>query len=245
MQTKFVTSLLFSTVLPWLATAAPTYTPFQADVVIGNITADQVRQFAPGTAGCPVSTLECTSCQDTADGLNEAFSAYNFMTLGQKAGMIAYMEFESVDFTYNTNQFPGRPGQGTKCMLMPPHLYNFVNSFPELQPQLQSLSPYAAKDGVNWGNYDALFPDDNTRNQIRALVLPNKYTFKCATWFMTSYPAATCDKTALNYGLDGWVKTMQSPCFGVEVTADRTAKYCSAMKVLAPSGMSPPPNCSY
>ena len=238
MQTKLVTSLLFSTVLPWLATAAPYASP-QAEMVIGDITADQVSKFAPGTSACTTSTLECTSCQDTANGLNDAFKTYGFTTLGQKAGIIAYMAFESVDFAYNTNQFPGRPGQGTKCMLMPPHLYNFAISFPELKPQVESLSPSAAKDGVTYGNYDALFSEDTTRNQIRALVLPNEYTFKCATWFMTSYTAVTCDKTVLDEGLSGFKKTMKS-CFGVDVdvTPERTAKYCSTMKVLA--GMSPP-----
>lgn len=245
MQIKVVTSLLFSAIFSGLATAVPANVPYQDCVEIGNITAAQVSQFAPGTSMCTESNTECSTAETAATALNDAFYAYSLTTLCQKAGLIAYMAYESADFAYNINIYPppGRSGQGTKCMLMFPHLYNFALSFPELKPQVLNLSPPEAQTaGVTFSNYESLFPDD-TCNQIRELVLPDKYAFKCAAWFVTSYLEVTCDKTTLNNGMDGFVQTMESPCFGVDVTPDRQSKYCTTMMALLPSYMDSPPGC--
>lgn len=244
MQIKLLVSFLLGALLSVLATAAPAALPFDSGVEIGEITAAQVSLLAPGTSQCTVSDSTCSTAQTAAIALNNAFLTYGLKTLGQKAGMIAYMAFESVDFAYNINVFPGRPGQGTKCMLMFPHLYNFALSFPELKPEVLKLSPPEAQtSGVTYNNYESLFPNIDTRNKIRELVLPDKYTFKCAPWVLTSYSGATCDKTTLNSGLDGFVKTMEPPCFSVDVTPERKARWCETVTVLVPSGMGPPSGC--
>lgn len=244
MQIKLVASFLFSSIFCGLATAAPTSIPFQGGTPIGAITAAQVLQFAPGTSSCTKSNPMCSTAEDAAAALNDACSLYGITTLGQKAGLIAYMAYESADFIYNINISPGRAGQGTKCMFMFPHIWNFAYSFPELKSQVLSLSPPEAQTaGVSYSNYQSLFPNPDTQNQIRALVLQTNYTFKCAAWYLTSYSAATCDKTVLNSGLDGFIQTMGSPCFYVDVTPDRTAEWCKVANALCPSGMGPPQGC--
>ena len=232
MQIKLATSLLFSAIFSALATAAPAYETFQGDAKISDITAAQVLQFAPN----------CPDSEAAASALNDAFRAYGLDTLGQIAGLTAYMAYESGDFVYDKNVFPGRPGQGTKCMLMFPHLYNFAISFPELKPQVLNLSPDGAKTttGVTSSNYEELF-DPDTENKIRELVVSgDKYTYKCAAWFVTSYPGATCDKTVLNSGLEGFKETMNT-CFYAAINDDRISKWCATAKALSP-GM-PPPGC--
>jgi len=123
-----------------------------------------------------------------------------------------------------------------------PHLYNFAISFPELKPQVLNLSPDGAKTptGVTPSNYDSIF-DGDTENKIRELVITgDKYTFKCAAWFVTSYSAAACDPTILNSGLEGFKDTMNT-CFYAAITDARVSKWCDTAKALSP-GM-PPPGC--
>ncbi|RPB24223.1 hypothetical protein L211DRAFT_759163, partial [Terfezia boudieri ATCC MYA-4762] len=125
----------------------------------------------------------CSSADVAAKALNDAFATYKLDSLGQKAGMISYMAFESGGFKWNTNQFPGRPGQGTKCMLMFPHLYNFAKSFPELQGFVAQNSPGGQLVVVNYDNADSMF-SDSAKNAIRALALGDAYTFKGGPWYL-------------------------------------------------------------
>lgn len=253
MQFTVTTSLLLSTMLLGLSSAAcignpnPVGSfgggPFDASIEIGDITAAQVLAAAPETGSCGGSGGECSSAEVSAKALNDAFSAYGLKTLGQKASMIAYMAFESGGFMYNTNQFPGRPGQGTKCMLMFAHLYNFAKSFPELQGAVAQNSPGGQIAEVNFGNADSMF-SDSAKNAIRALVLPDKYTFKGAPWYLTSYPSATCDKNQLSKGYQGFVATMGAPCYYVTVDDGRKARWCSAVKAIMPAGMGAPSECA-
>lgn len=217
--------------------------PFNAAFEIGDLTPAQIAAAAPETASCAGSGGECSTAEAAAKGLNDAFAAYGLKTLGQKAGMIGYMAFESVGFKWNTNQFPGRPGQGTKSMLMFAHLYNFAASFEELRPEVAKNSPGGQIAQVTWDNAEAMFSTEQ-KNAIRALVLPDNYTFKSAPWFLTSYPAATCDKSLLNNGFGGFESTMGLPCYGVTVDGERKARWCSTVKAIAPAGMDAPAECA-
>ena len=248
MQFTITASFLLSTLLLGLTSAAcignnvSRSGPFDASIPIGDITAAQVLAAAPETGSCNGGG-ECSNANVAAKALNDAFTAYKLTTLGQKAGMIAYMAFESGGFKWNTNQYPGRPGQGTKCMLMFAHLYNFAKSFPELQSAVAQNSPGGQLAEVNFSNADSMF-SDSAKNAIRALVLGDLYTFKSAPWYLTSYSAATCDKNQLNNGYQGFVATMGAPCYYVTVDAGRKASWCLAIKAIMPAGMTGPADCA-
>lgn len=254
MQFTITTSLLLSTMLLGLASAAcidntklpPVSSygggPFDASMEIGEVTSAQVLAAAPESGSCGGGG-ECSTADAAAKALNDAFATYGLKTLGQKAGMIAYMAFESEGFRWNTNQYPGRPGQGTKSMLMFAHLYNFAKSFPELQAAVAQNSPGGVLAEVNYSNADTII-DDGKKNAIRALVLTDAYTFKGGPWYLTSYPSATCDKNQLNNGYQGFVATMGAPCYYVTVDEGRKARWCSAVKALAPAGMTAPAECA-
>jgi len=245
MQIRVATSFLLGSLLYGFATAAVIGDiPFDASVVIGDITPGQVSMFAPETSACNGGSQECSTVDTVVSSLNEACSTYNLKSLGEKAGMIGYMAFESVGFQWNTNQFPGRAGQGTKCMLMFPHLYNFALSFPELKQQVINLSPGGAQATPTFDNYATIFTPEQL-NAIRALVLLDKYTFKSAPWFITSYSGATCDKSQLNNGYDGFTQTMASPCIGVTMDDGRKARWCTAIKALLPQRMAAPDVCNF
>lgn len=82
----------------------------------GSLTAANLIAISPATASCSgaQSPDECADATQAATALNKAFSTYKITSKGEKAAIVAYEIFESGDFKYKTNHFPGRPGQGTR-----------------------------------------------------------------------------------------------------------------------------------
>jgi hypothetical protein len=71
---------------------------------------------APTTASCAGAEFpeECADAAEAAKAINKAFKTYEIFSEGQRAGLVAYMLFESGNFKYNKNHNPGRPGQGLR-----------------------------------------------------------------------------------------------------------------------------------
>jgi hypothetical protein len=45
--------------------------------------------------------------------VSQSFSTYGITTAGEQAALLGIMGFESEDFRYNKNYYPGNPGQGS------------------------------------------------------------------------------------------------------------------------------------
>ncbi|KAJ2826438.1 hypothetical protein GGI24_002916, partial [Coemansia furcata] len=75
---------------------------------------------------------------------------------------------------YNTNHFPGRPGQGTRAMLM----FNFIESY------AKALHPEEAAQALAGGITDA------SMNSVRALVLNDNDSFGSGFWYLVTNAAA-------------------------------------------------------
>jgi len=213
-------------------------TPYDGSVTIGDLTTEQVLAFAPGSScsNPQFGATECTPASTAAPLLNTALKDYSDQTLGRAVAVISLMAFESADFTANINHFPGRPGQGTKAMLNFPFIYAYALAQPELSTQVMQLSG----DAVDMNNLDGV--PDETQTAIRALVLPDKYTFASASYYMK----ANCP--AMGPQLDaGGLSAYQSyisTCVGTEFTPDHQAKWCAVVNALKPSGMSSPAECA-
>lgn len=67
---------------------------------------------APGSAGCDGSA-SCRTADQAAPLIQAAFDKFNFNTPGEQAAIMALMAFETGDFKFDVNVFPGRPGQGS------------------------------------------------------------------------------------------------------------------------------------
>ncbi|KAL7271381.1 hypothetical protein RUND412_005871 [Rhizina undulata] len=217
---------------------------FDSSVAIADLTAAQILVAAPGSASCATPTFaadECVTATDATPFINKAFAAYGFTTLGQKAALLGLMTLESGDFQANVNHYPGRPGQGTKAMLMFPFIYQYAYSQSALQSQVLALSGGQKLEGDAVSNVAT-----STQSQILALVLPNQYTFGAAPWYLASSGSCTTD-TAASLSSNGYAgfASYISQCVGAgEVTADRLAKWCAAVNILKPLGMSSPSQCS-
>lgn len=132
------------------------------------------------------------------------------------------MAFESGDFKYNANHFPapGRPGQGTRAMLMPNYVAEYVASIPELS---------TAGGGGGGGGSDPA--------TLLALVQADEYSFGAAAWFYAAH-CTPAQKEMLQAGGAGggstqaWEAAFVTGCVGTTVTEERTAYWLRACQAL-------------
>ncbi|KAJ1676429.1 hypothetical protein EV182_008207, partial [Spiromyces aspiralis] len=118
---------------------------------------------------------ECATLDEAATGFNYAFNKYNITRRADKVAMIALAGYESGSFAYNINHYPepGRPGQGTRAMLM----YNFIYKY------AMDLYPDEVKQlGAQGTDSDS----DDVKNKVRALVLNNNDSFASSSWFLVT-----------------------------------------------------------
>lgn len=92
------------------------------------LTVEQLTAIAPATASCDGADQpeECADAKRAVAAINKSFETYKITSKGERAAIVAYMLFESVNFKYNRNHFPGRPGQGTRMMAMPPYVEKYA-----------------------------------------------------------------------------------------------------------------------
>ncbi|KAF2788424.1 hypothetical protein K505DRAFT_218239, partial [Melanomma pulvis-pyrius CBS 109.77] len=85
------------------------------------ITADTLKAIAPATASCDGAEFpdECADAATAAVSISKSFDTYKITSVGEQAAIVSIMLFESGNFKYNKNHFPGVPGQGTRNMQSP------------------------------------------------------------------------------------------------------------------------------
>ncbi|KAI4252309.1 MAG: hypothetical protein L6R42_008012 [Xanthoria sp. 1 TBL-2021] len=174
--------------------------------------------MAPNSKTCAGAQFaaECKTAAQAAPFINTSFKTYGITSAGEAAALISLMAFESGDFKYNTNHFPGRPGQGTRNMQMPAFNMEYAKSIPAL------------KDGLAKAGTDV--------KAVLALLTSNgEYDFGSAAWFMKT----NCDekvRSGLKTGTtDAW-KMYITECIGTTVTADRQAGWEKAAKAMGVPG---------
>ena len=124
------------------------------------------------------------------------------------------MAFESGDFKYNVNVFPGRPGQGTRNMQSATFNEQYALSIPALSAKVA-----AAKGTSNL-------------NAIRDLLTANDdYDFGSAAWFLKTVCKPDVIKSLASGSLDGW-KAYVKDCVGTD-PEPRQAYHERAMKALS------------
>ncbi len=121
------------------------------------------------------------------------------------------MAFESGEFKFNTNR-AGVTGQGTRNMQSGKLNLKYARALPELASQLAAT-----------GTADL--------NAVRALVLPDQFSFGSAAWFLTSQ-CTQDDRAQLQTGTQaGWAQYITS-CVSV-APGPRQAYWQAAVNALA------------
>jgi hypothetical protein len=177
----------------------------------------QLLAIAPNSKDCAGATYpsECTtSSAKTVNAIIAGFTKYGVTTAPEQAALLSWMAFESADFKYNHNHFPapGKPGQGTRCMMSPTYVQEYVASLPEL------AGPLAAAGGD---------PD-----KILALVQPDQYSFAAASWFYAKHCSDSV-KAAVKTGSQAkWSDAFIKQCVGTSLEDGRVKSWTAAMKTL-------------
>ncbi|KAK0122093.1 hypothetical protein ONS95_010355 [Cadophora gregata] len=175
---------------------------------------DQLLQIAPTSNTCAGATApdECATNVQAAPFLIAAMSKYEIFSVPEIAAVLSVIAFESGNFKFNTNHFPGRPGQGTRAMFMPNFVLLYARSIPELADKLNAITTASTVDGLS----------DDKLNAIRALVLPDQYSWASAAWFLTTQCASI--RPALQTGSQAGFEAYMG-CLGVTATDDRLASW--------------------
>ncbi|KAL8686405.1 MAG: hypothetical protein Q9224_005458, partial [Gallowayella concinna] len=148
--------------------------------------------------------------------INASFKTYGITSAGEAAAIVALMAFESGDFKYNINHFPGRPGQGTRNMQSPAFNLEYAKSIPALAEGLKKAG-------------------DDVKAVVALLTSNGAYDFGSAAWFLKN-KCSDKVKAGLKAGTeDGW-KAYTTECIGTTVTEDRKAYWTRAAKALGVPG---------
>ncbi|KAJ5279962.1 hypothetical protein N7478_005334 [Penicillium angulare] len=195
-----------------LSTASPIH--FSLLMRDDTITEAQMVQIAPTAKSCdnPPAKGECATASQAAKSTSKSFDNYKVTSKAEQAAIISLMAFESDDFKYNKNHFPGTPGQGTRNMQSPAFNKKYAASIPALKDKIASVSNSPA---------DLL---DLLRND-------ETYDFGSGAWFLTTQCSEDV-RSALQTGSEtGWQRYI-SDCVGTSVTDDRKEYWERAIKAL-------------
>lgn len=173
---------------------------------------NQILQIAPTSNSCSGAPApeECATNAQAAPFLIEAMSKYEIFSVPEIAAVLSVIAFETADFKYNTNKSPGRPGQGTRNMQMANYNLLYAQSIPELATKLSAITTSSSTTGLS----------DDKLNAIRALVLPDQYSWASGAWFLKTQCASI--RPSLQTGSQAGFEAYMG-CLGVTADADRLA----------------------
>ncbi|KAJ5180294.1 hypothetical protein N7492_003504 [Penicillium capsulatum] len=223
-----------------LAAASPISSIFQRDAAL---TEAQMIAIAPKSKTCddPPAKGECATAQQAAKFTSQSFETYKVTSKAEQAAIVSLMAFESGDFKYNKNHFPGTPGQGSmyridnisiyispcavqwltweftaRNMQSPAFNKKYASSIPDLKDQIAKVA--------------------NSPADLLDLLRENEtYDFGSGAWFLTTQCSQDV-RSALREGSEtGWQKYI-SDCVGTSVTDERKAYWERATKALGVTG---------
>ncbi|KAJ5166345.1 uncharacterized protein N7482_005126 [Penicillium canariense] len=179
-----------------------------------SITESQVLTIAPSSDTCdnPPAAGECATANTAATYTAQSFDTYSVTSKAEQAAVLSLMAFESGDFKYNKNHFPGVAGQGTRNMQSPSYNKKYASSLPSLSDKLDSVS-------------------DDPAGLLDVLRADKAIDFGSGAWFLTTQCSQDV-RTALQKGDDeGWQRYI-SDCVGTSVTDERRAYWERAVEAL-------------
>jgi hypothetical protein len=181
-----------------------------------GLTAEQLVAIAPATVSCTGADFpqECADATHAATAINKAFATYKITTVGEQAALVAYMLFESGNFKYNHNHFPapGRPGQGTRMMAMPPFIEKYATS-------VAGASAVATAKAQSLDAVLALVNSDDEKS------------FGAAPWFLTSTCTPEVRAGLVAETTDGWHNFL-TQCVGTTAAAERDTPWIAAKQIM-------------
>ncbi|GAD91473.1 hypothetical protein ANI_1_1122134 [Paecilomyces variotii No. 5] len=214
-------ALLISS-LTFLLTSSANPVPIPAAIALierstSAITSSQIQTIAPTSTSCDNAPAagECATAAQAATHIAKSFQTYKVTSPAEQAAVISLMAFESDDFKYNKNHFPGVPGQGTRNMQSPTFNAKYAASLPDLKSKLTSVA-------------------NNPAGLLDLLTANEDYDFGSGAWFLTTQCSDTVRQQLQTGSESGW-QAYISQCVGTTVTDDRKAYWQRTVKALGVS----------
>lgn len=176
---------------------------------------DIIKMIAPTSVSCPADAPDCRTAEQLSPLLVRSMAAYNILTTPELAALLALMAFETADFRYKRNMYPGVPGQGTSNMQQAKFNLLYAKSLDGVKDKVADIQTV---DGLS---ADKL-------NYILSLVTPDEYNFGSGPWFLTMQCPPTVRSTLQKTPDAGFAAYMA--CVGVQVGDDRKAYWTRAKK---------------
>ncbi|KAJ5415145.1 hypothetical protein N7465_003840 [Penicillium sp. CMV-2018d] len=192
-------------------TATPLPSLFTRDTAL---TESQLLIIAPSSKSCTDAPAEgeCATAKQAAKFTSQSFDTYKVTSKAEQAAIISLMAFESDDFKYNKNHFPGVAGQGTRNMQSPSFNKKYASSLPDLKDKLPAVSNSPA---------DLL---DLLRND-------GATDFGSGAWFLTTQCSKEVRSALADGSETGWQRFI-SDCVGTSVTDERKVYWERAVKAI-------------
>ncbi|KAH7399369.1 hypothetical protein BKA66DRAFT_451637 [Pyrenochaeta sp. MPI-SDFR-AT-0127] len=190
----------------------------EPETVTEVLSAKNLIAIAPATASCTGADFpqECADASQAATAINKSFKTYGITSTGEQAALVAYMLFESGNFKYSKNHFPGRPGQGTRMMAMPP----FVKLYATSAVGAEAVTAAEAAGG------------DAALNAVLALVnSDDEKSFGSAAWFLSSQCTAEVRAGLAAETVDGWHNFL-TECVGTTAATERDEPWVAAKQIM-------------
>ncbi|KAF2204171.1 hypothetical protein GQ43DRAFT_196852 [Delitschia confertaspora ATCC 74209] len=198
-------TLLLNTLL--LVSAHPLSRPRYA------LSASAITTVSPSTSTCSGAPFpeECATASQAAGPISRSFTKYQITSSGEQAALLALMLYESGDFKYSKNHFPGVPGQGTRNMQSPAFNLKYAESlYPaEEVEEAQAQGPEAVLELVN---------DDEKG-------------FASAAWFLSTQCTDEIRQGLASKSAEGWTAYL-TQCIGTTDNAERDAYWKKAVQAL-------------
>ncbi|KAJ6134234.1 hypothetical protein N7523_000556 [Penicillium sp. IBT 18751x] len=178
-----------------------------------SLTEAQIIAIAPTSANCdnPPAEGECATAKTAAKFTAQSFDTYDVTSKAEQAAVISLMAFESGDFKYNKNHFPGVAGQGTRNMQSPAYNKEYASSISALKDQVAKTSDPAEL-------LDLLRADE-------------VYDFGSGAWFLTTQCSEDVRSKLQDGTEEGW-QSYISDCVGTSVTDERKEYWERAVTAL-------------
>ena len=207
--------------LPLLAIAPSLAYPVSKVSTTSFITPEIIQKISPASSSCAGASSECRTASQAAHVIAKSFAAYD-ITPPEAATLISLMAYETADFKYQKNHFPGRPGQGTRNMQMKTYNLAYATGIKALSSSVTKIT----------GENDANSLTDAQANDILGLLIAvDEYDFGSAAWFLSTQCSEPIRDGLKTGGSQGWEAYLES-CVGTSATADRQAYYQRALSAL-------------
>ncbi|OQO04301.1 hypothetical protein B0A48_10912 [Cryoendolithus antarcticus] len=176
-----------------------------------QLTAANIIAIAPSTASCAgsVAQSECRTAAQAAPWLTYSFSNFGHSAFSTQAALLSLILYETANFTYSVNHYPGVPGQGTRNMQSPAFNLLYAKWLSESCKNCRlSAAQVANAEGASV-------------EAVLDLVNGDEFGFGSAAWFLATQCTADVRAALATGTAEGWEAYMG--CVGAQAGGERQA----------------------